>query len=441
MTKMSMRLLATGAVVALAAAACGSSSSGGNGGGGGSNAASAPGVTATSILIGSHQPLTGIAAPGYDEIAPASAAYFKWVNAHGGINGRKIDFKYLDDAYDPTKTVTDTKQLVEQDKIFAMFEGLGTPTHQAVVNFLNQQKVPDLFVASGCLCWNNVAADPETFGWLPDYTREGKILGQYVKQNFPGKKIGIFAQGDDFGANGIKGFEDEIPASQIAKIEKYDPTNTTITPLVQGLQKAGAQVVISFSVPAFTALLKLTSLQLGFNPQLVVSSVGSDPATLAGLISNFSKGKANGEQAIQGIVTDGYLPTPADPSNSWIQLFEKIYKKYMPAKTYPVFDGNVEYGMASAYTFTEALAAAGKNPTRASLVAAVEANNFSGPNLAPYAYSSTDHSGITGVQMGVIKGLSITLSGTPLTTDDGTGPITPYTTAEATAPASGVPTD
>jgi ABC-type branched-subunit amino acid transport system substrate-binding protein len=430
-------------VVALVATACGSSSSGGSGGGGGngSNAASATGVTATSILIGSHQPLTGIAAPGYDEIAPASAAYFKWVNAHGGINGRQINFKYLDDGYDPTKTVTDTKQLVEQDKIFAMFEGLGTPTHQAVVPFLNQQKVPDLFVASGCLCWNNVSADPETFGWLPDYTREGKILGQYVKQHFAGKKIGIFAQGDDFGANGIKGFEDEVPASQIASIQNYDPTNTTITPLVQKLQKAGAQVVISFSVPAFTALLRLTSLQLGFNPQLVVSSVGSDPVTLAGLISNFSKGKANGQQAIQGIITDGYLPSSADPSNSWIQLFEKIYSKYMSAKTYPAFDGNIEYGMASAYTFTEALVAAGKNPTRDSLVQAVEANNFSGPNLTPYGFSSSDHSGMTGVQMGVISGLTIKLQGTPLTTDDGTGGITSYTTPEATAPASGVPTD
>ncbi|HWC36802.1 MAG TPA: ABC transporter substrate-binding protein [Mycobacteriales bacterium] len=436
MTKASVRLFAMGAVVALAAAACGgsSSSSGGNGNGGTS---STPGVTATSILIGSHQPLTGIAAPGYSEIAPASNAYFQWVNAHGGINGRKITFKYLDDAYDPTKTSTDVKQLVLQKHVFAIFEGLGTPTHEAAVNFINQQKVPDLFVASGCLCWNNPSQNPETFGWLPDYTREGKILGDYVKKNFPGKKIGIFAQGDDFGQNGIKGFEDEIPASGIADIEQYDPTNIKITPLVQKLQKAGVQVLVSFTVPAFTALLKLTSLQLGFSPQLVVSSVGSDPITLSGLISNFSKGKAPGKDLIQGIITDGYLPSPAEPSNSWIKLFKQIHDKYIPKLP---FDGNVLYGMASAYTFTEALAAAGQNLTRESLVAAVEANNFSGPNLTPYAYSSSDHSGMTGVQMGVIQGLAVHLQGQPLVTDDGTGPITPYTTAEATAPASGIPT-
>ncbi|HVV77482.1 MAG TPA: ABC transporter substrate-binding protein [Mycobacteriales bacterium] len=439
MTKGSVRLLATTAVVALAVAACGGSSSGGGGGG---SASSAPGVTATSVLIGSTQPLTGIAAPGYSEIAPASKAYFDYVNAHGGINGRKINFKYLDDMYDPTTTVTKTHQLVEQDKVFAIFEGLGTPTHERVVDFLNQQQVPDLFVASGCLCWNDPSSHPDTFGWLPDYTREGKILGQYVKKNFPGKKIGIFAQGDDFGQNGIKGFEQEIPASGIADIEQYDPTNIKIDPLVQKLQKSGAQVVVSFTVPAFTALLKLTSLKLGFSPQLVVSSVGSDPATLAGLITNFAKqggATVKGQDLIQGIITDGYLPSPADPSNSWIKLFMKVYNT-MPKKQFPVFDGNIEYGIASAYTFAEALAAAGHNPTRASLVAAVEANKFSGPNLTPYAYSSSDHSGMTGVQMGVIQGLAIKLQGTPLVTDDGSGAITPYTTAEATAPSSGVPT-
>ena len=443
MTKASVRLLATGAVVALAVTACGSSSSGGGGGNTntGANTASAPGVTATTVTIGSHQPLTGIAAPGYSEIAPASEAYFKWVNAHGGINGRTINFTYLDDGYDPTKTVTDVKKLVLQDKVFAIFEGLGTPTHEQVVNFLNQQKVPDLFVASGCLCWNNPGTNPETFGWLPDYTREGKILGDYVKKNFAGKKIGIFAQGDDFGQNGIKGFEDEIPASDIASIQQYDPTNTKITTQVEALQKAGAQVVVSFTVPAFTALFKLTALQLKFDPQLVVSSVGSDPITLAGLITEFAKQGGttlNGSDLIQGIVTDGYLPSPSDPSNSWIQLFKKIHDQYIPKLP---FDGNVEYGMASAYTFAEALAAAGKNPTRASLVAAVEAQHFAGPNLTPYGYSAGDHSGMTGTQMGVIKGTSIQLSGTPLVTDDGSGAVTPYTTAEATAPANGVPTD
>jgi ABC-type branched-subunit amino acid transport system substrate-binding protein len=439
MTKAPLRLLAAGVVVGLAVAACGSSSSGGSSSNGGKNTASAPGVTATTVLIGSHQPLTGIAAPGYDEIAPASDAYFKYINASGGINGRTINYKYLDDGYDPSKTTTDVRQLVLQDKVFAIFNGLGTPTHEAVVPFLNQQKVPDLFVASGCLCWNNVSQAPETFGWQPDYTVEGKILGQYVAKHFAGQKVAIFAQGDDFGKDGVKGLDAEIPSSQIATTQYYDPTNTTIAPLVQKLQTSGAKIVVSFSVPAFTALLQLNMLQLKFAPKLAVSNVGSDPITLAGLLKAFAaKGgtKLNGEPLIQGIITDGYLSSPADPSNSWIKLFKAIHDKYIPKLP---FDGNVEYGMAAAYTFAQALQAAGQNPTRASIVSAVQNSHFSGPGLTPFAFSSTDHSGFTGVQMGVIKGLAIKPLGTPMVTDDGSGAITAYTKPQPTAPSNGIP--
>src|SRR5438093_1298715 len=121
---------------------------------------------------------------GYSEIAPASAAYFAYVNAHGGVYGRKIVYKYLDDGYNPTKTASVVRQLVLQDNVYAVFDGLGTPTHLAAVSFLNAQKVPDVFVASGCLCWNDPAKNQQTFGWQLDYVREGKILGQYVKQHF-----------------------------------------------------------------------------------------------------------------------------------------------------------------------------------------------------------------------------------------------------------------
>jgi branched-chain amino acid transport system substrate-binding protein len=442
MTRVSLRILSGGAVLALGLAACGGSSSGGGGGGssskGGANTASAPGVTATTVTLGSHQPLTGVAAPGYSEIAPASNAYFKYVNAHGGVNGRKIIYKYLDDGYNPAKTVTVVHQLVLQDKVFAIFNGLGTPTHQQVVPFLNQQKVPDLFVASGCLCWDAPSTAPETFGWQPDYTREGKILGQYISQKFKGQKIAIFAQGDDFGHNGVKGLQDEVPASQIATTQYYDPTNINVAPQVQKLQQSGAKIVVSFSVPAFTALLQLTSLQLQYQTQLVVSNVGSDPKTLAGLLTSFSKGKAPGAKLVQGIITDGYLSSPADPTNSWIQLFQKIHDQYIPKLP---FDGNVEYGMAAAYTFVQALKAAGQNPTRDSIVKAIESSHFSGPGLVPFAFSSSSHAGFTGAQIGVIKGTAIKLLGTPMTTDDGTGAITPYTTAQPPAPASGIPSN
>ena len=153
------RTWAVAAVVvgALVAAGCGSSSSGGS-----SSAASAPGITKSQILIGSHQPLTGPAAPGYSEIAPAANAYFQYVNAHGGVYGRKIKYTYLDDGYDPSKTASVVRQLVLQDNVYAIFNGLGTPTHLAVVKYLNSAKIPDVFVASGCDCW--ATGYPQTFG-------------------------------------------------------------------------------------------------------------------------------------------------------------------------------------------------------------------------------------------------------------------------------------
>src|SRR6266702_452041 len=182
-------------VAAFTVAACSSSSSSSSGSSAGSGSsssssaltASAPGITPTQILIGSHQPLTGPAAPGYSEIAPASNAYFDYVNAHGGIYGRKIKYTYLNDQYDPTMTSTVVKQLVLQDNVYAIFNGLGTPTHLAVAPYLNSQKVPDVFVASGCECWNSTSTWPQTFGWQIDYVREGKILGKYIEQHF---KIG-----------------------------------------------------------------------------------------------------------------------------------------------------------------------------------------------------------------------------------------------------------
>ena len=262
-------------VATFTAAACSSSSSSSPGAGSSSSGssssnaaltASAPGITATQILIGSHQPLTGPAAPGYSEIAPASAAYFAYVNANGGVYGRKIVYKYLNDAYNPTTTASVVRQLVLQDSVYAMFDGLGTPTHLAAISFLNAQKVPDVFVASGCTCWNNPTTYPETFGWQIDYVREGKILGQYVKQHFAGKKIGFFYQNDEFGQDGVKGLSDEIPASMVVSKQSYDPTNVNIAPQVAALRASGAQVVVSFSIPAFTALLKLNSLKLGFSP-------------------------------------------------------------------------------------------------------------------------------------------------------------------------------
>ena len=441
--------IAVVAMGALAVAACSSgsssssSSSPGSGAGSSSNAAltaSAPGVTATTITIGSHQPLTGPVAPGYSEIAPASAAYFAYVNAHGGVYGRKITYKYLDDAYNPTTTATVVHQLVLQDNVYAVFNGLGTPTHLAAVSFLNAQKVPDVFIASGCNCWNQPSLYPETFGYQLDYVREGKILGQYVKQNFAGKKVAYFYQNDEFGTDGVKGLDYEIPKSAVVARQSYVPTNVNIAPQVAALRASGAQVVVAFSVPAFTALLKLYSLKLGFSPTLVVSDVNNDVFTLDGLLEAYAKqggATVKGSALTNGIITDSYLPVLAETSNSWITLFKMVHDQYDAKQPW---DGNAYYGMAVAYLFTQAMFKAGRNPTRADLVSAINGGLPQGPVVAPFAYSSSNHAGATGAFMAVMSNGGLTQKGSVLTTDTtASGAITPFTGAEEQAPTSGIP--
>jgi ABC-type branched-subunit amino acid transport system substrate-binding protein len=421
---------AVAAAVALTLTACSS------GGGGSKNV---PGVTDTTVTIGSTQPLTGPAAPGYGEIAPAAQAFFNYVNANGGVNGRKVTLKYLDDAYNPTQTVTLTKQLVLQDKVFAVVGALGTPTHTKVVDFLNSERVPDLFVASGCSCWDQPKAHPYTFGWQPDYVVEGKILGDYITKNFAGKKVAYFYQDDDFGRDGMKGLDKHIDQSLVVSRQPYQPGNTDVAAQVSAIARAKPDLVVLFTIPAYTALFKLTSLKLGFSPTIAVSNVGSDPITVSGLLEAFAKqagASVKGGQLIEGIVTDTYLPTLGDTSNSWIALFKKVHDQY--AAKLP-FDGNVVYGMAYAYTFLQALRAAGKNPTRQGVIDALEKGGISGPGLTPYRYSSSSHAGFTGVQVGTIKSGALVVPGSPMTTDDGDGPIAPYTTAPPAAPPNGIP--
>jgi ABC-type branched-subunit amino acid transport system substrate-binding protein len=431
----------TAAAFTVAACSSGGSSSPAAGSNSSSAAltASAPGITATTITVGSHQPLTGPAAPGYSEIAPAANAYFSYVNANGGVFGRKIVYKYLDDGYDPTKTSSVVHQLVLQDNVYALFNGLGTPTHLAVASFLNAQKVPDVFVASGCECWNDPSKYPQTFGWQLDYVREGKILGQYVKQHFAGKKIAYFYQNDEFGLDGVKGLDMEIPHSAVVSRQTYVPTNTNVAPQVTAMHASGAQVIVAFSIPAFTALLKLNSLKLGYDPTLVVSDVGSDPITLGGLVTAFAKqggATVNGDQLINGIISDSYLPA-LSTSDSWYVLFKKVHDQYEPKAP---LDGNFFYGMSVAYTFVQAMLKAGKNPSRADLVTAIQGGMPQGPAVAPYSYSSSDHAGITGAFMGVIKNGVLVQQGPVLVTDTSqSGAITTFSGTEQQAPASGVP--
>ena len=428
------RLLVLGLVLA---AGCGGSSSDNTGSAGGSDApkASAPGITANTVTVGGHFPLTGPAAPGYSEIPRAIAAYFQHVNAHGGVNGRKLKMIIRDDGYNPVNTVKVTKQLVLQDKVFGILGGLGTPTHTKVVDYLNSSRVPDIFVSSGCRCWDQPKEHPYTFGWQPDYLVEGKILGQYIAQNFKGKKVAYFLQNDDFGTDGATGLDMYVPKEQVVARQTYEPGNTDIGPQMAKIKASGAEVVASFSIPAYTALQLLAGVKLDFHPTMVVSNVGSDAITLTGLLKAFSKGAA-GASLIDGIVTDTYLPPLADTSNSWIKLFTQIHDQYIPKLP---MDGNVAYGFAMAYTFVEALAKAGPNPTRKSFVETIEKGRLTGPGLVPFRYSADSHAGFTGAQVGKITDGVFKPEGKPLTTDDASGDITESSQAPSEAPANGVP--
>ncbi len=412
------------AAASLVAAGCGGSSS---------SSASAPGVASNSITVGSHQPLTGPVAPGYSEIAPATKAMFQYINSNlGGVNGRKINYTYEDDAYNPTQTVSVTRKLVLQDNVFAVLNGLGTPTHEQVLGFLNTEKVPDVFVASGCTCWNQPSKYPYTFGYQPNYTIEGRILGNYVKNNFAGQKVGYLLQNDDVGQGGQAGLDKELPASQVVSKQMYDVSTLAgpLTNQMSALQAAGAKVVVMFSVPAATALALLAGALIGYHPQVVASSIDADLSTLTGLVQSFSKGQA-GAALLEGMITAGYLSSYTDMSNPWTQLFKKIHDQYDASNP---FDNNTVYGMAVGYAFYQALQKAGKNLTRSSLISALNGANFTGPGLLPLTFSSSDHRGYQGEQMAKFQGTSVVGFG-PVYQATETGPITNYTKGQPSPPS------
>jgi ABC-type branched-subunit amino acid transport system substrate-binding protein len=416
-------------VAALVAAACGgggtSSSTTTSSGGGGANTASAPGITPTSITIGSHQPLTGIASSSYGTVAPSSKALFDDVNAHGGVNGRKIVYNYQDDAYNPTNTSTVVRSLVLQDNVFGIFNGLGTPTHLAVQQFLNSNHIPDLFVASGCDCWNNQKQFPYTSGWQTDYTTEGKITGKYISDHYAGQKVGYLYQDDDFGQGGIQGLNQQIPKNLVVSQQKYTVTNFNVSPQISALQASGAQVVVLYTVTAFTSFALQAMAQIGYHPTVVTSSVSADPPTLASILGSASNLE-------NGIVTSSYLPASTDTSNAWIQTFKRIHDQYI--SNLP-FNGNTVYGMAVAYGFVHLLQQAGNNPTRQSIINTLKTANLAGPGLVPLGFSSTSNAGYTGVQMGTISGGMLTLSGPRFTSTDN-GPINTFNGTQPAPPSN-----
>ncbi len=416
--------------VALTLSAC--SGAGETGTGGTQAADSAVGVTKDTVVIGTHQPLTGPAAPGYSKISVGARAVYQAINDGGGINGRKIDYKVEDDGYNPTKTVEVVKKLVLQDKVFAIVGGLGTPTHSKVVDYLNTEGVPDLLVSSGALAWDNPQKAPMTFGYQVDYTREGKIQGKYVKDTFAGKKVGYFTQNDDVGRDTQAGLDQFVKEQTVVR-QGYDSANTDVTPQLSALKGAGAEVVVCACIPAFTALAILAAAKIGYHPQFVVSSIGADPATLSGLLQDFAKrggASVSSGQLLAGLIGTGYLPDVAQTSDPWVAYFKGIHDKYIAKEP---LTNTVLFGMVQAYTFAQALKAAGPDPTRQKIVQAMSSGALKGPGLTPFGFSKDSHSGYTGAYVFKINpDTSTTVIQPPAVTDRGTGAITPYSGERAT---------
>ncbi|MFC8177895.1 ABC transporter substrate-binding protein [Rhodococcus sp. NPDC057297] len=429
------RATALVAVVSLAAA-CGA---GGRDEATETSEGSTVGITDTSVKIGAHFPLTGVAAPGYSEIPTGAQAYFDYVNAAGGINGRQIEYVVRDDSYDPTTTTQVVNELVLQDEVFAVVGGLGTATHSAVIDFLNEEGVPDLFVSSGAIMWGNDPAKyPNTFGWQPDYQVEGKIIGDWVKKNRPDAKVGLYLQDDDLGRDSEAAVRQYLD-DQIVEVVRYTSGNTDVAPQIAALQGAGADLVLGFNVPSYTALSQLTAMRLNYDPEWFYSSIGSDVDLVGSLLGRFSQGAVtDGNQSLEGMISLEYIPGIDSPENPWTQLWQKVWAENgdgQPLTNYRI------YGLSQAYAFVQALEAAGENPTREGIVSAIQEGgmDFQGPQLAPFRYSDDSHLGISGASVyQIVNGVPEYL--TPvLQTDIGDSEVVEYTGEESTPPESGIP--
>jgi len=339
-----------------------------------------PGVTSTSVKIGGTFPLTGPAAL-YKTIPAAEKAYFDYVNDHGGVNGRKIDFTILDDSYDPSKTVPLVQQLVS-DNVFAVFGSLGTVHGLSTWGFLNQRKIPQVLLASGDSYWGfSYKKYPWTTGWQPDYPGEGKLYGRYIASNLPSAKIGVLYQNDAFGKNYYAGLRVGLGAKKgnIVDAESYDVTNPSLTQQILALKSKGADTLVVFATPSPMVTSLVTAAKVGWTP--TATFIGNVSANRIFMLSAAKLG-AN----VDGVISSAYVAsftTQADLPG--MKLASAIISQYAPSllPSLQAGDGNIIYGLGSAWTFVYALQHAGKTPTRAGLMRALHSLN-TGAN--PFVY-------------------------------------------------------
>jgi branched-chain amino acid transport system substrate-binding protein len=344
-------------LICLAVAAMASASAG-------ARPAATPGVTGTEIHLGSSVPLSGEAAIA-GNVARGAEAYFKYVNARGGVNGRKIKFTYLDDGYDPGRAVNNTIRLVQQEQVFAMFSSLGTNNNLAVRKLLNDSKVPQLFVSSGATTFGREYKKyPWTIGYIPPYSEEGEIYGRYIVKNIKKPKIAILYQNDDYGRDLVTGLRRGLGAkanSIVARVG-YDPTTSDVQPQVTQLKASKANVLMIFAFGKFSLQAFNAVSRLNWKPQIFVNDVSSASA----LMSIVPQKAANGSISIV------FGKDPASTlwrNDKGIRLFQSILRQHGEDITSrDLKDGYFTAGMATAYTMITTLKKAGRNLTRQSLM-------------------------------------------------------------------------
>jgi branched-chain amino acid transport system substrate-binding protein len=358
--------------------------------------AAEPGITAKTVKIGGTFPFSGPASS-YAPIPVGMKAYFSYVNAtrtngKRGVFGRQIVFDAQDDGYNPALTVQKTKELVEQKKVFALVGGLGTEPQQAVTAYANQQKVPQIYVSTGATEWgarDKHASHPWTIGWQPDYQAEAAIYGRYIVSNLPNAKIGIIYQNDSYGRDYINGLLSGLGShrNQIVSQQGFEVTDTSVTNQVIALRRAGVDTLMIFGTPTPTIRTYATMAAIGWKPDNIFLNSVSATDTFMGIAVQRA-----GAAEVNGSISTYYTKDPANPSwdnDAGMKLYKSIMAKYAPSNA-KVTDTLYLYGMAKAYTFVQALRAAGQNPTREGLMRAVlNMNDKSNPFLLPNVVTKT----------------------------------------------------
>ncbi len=343
-----------------------------------------PGVTDTEITLGQTMPYSGPASA-YGTIGKAEAAYFAMINAEGGVNGRKIKLISLDDGYSPPKTVEQTRRLVEQEGVLLDFSALGTPTNSAVQKYLNQKKVPQLFVATGAAKWGNPKEFPWTMGWQPTYQTEGGVYAHYLLEHMPDARVGILYQDDDYGKDYVKGFTDGLGAkakTMIVKQVSYETTEPSIDSQVITLQASDANVFFNVTTPKFAAQAIRKVHDIGWKPLQLLNSVSNSVGAVL---------HPAGLEASTGLISVEYEKDPTDAKwqndsgyKQWLAWMDKYYPDGDKKDAFNVF------GYNEAMTMVQVLKQCGNDLTRENVMKqAADLKHLALPMMLPGITVST----------------------------------------------------